>query len=194
MAPPAASRWLQTYYFARAAFSVAWVAAAFTIGKNSPPIAAVLLVAYPAWDAFANFVDARQSGGLSRNPPQALNVVVSVVTATAVAIALGHGMNAVLGVFGVWAGLSGLLQLATGLRRWKSLGGQWAMILSGAQSTLAAVFMFKDSFAPAAPSVTHVAPYAGFGAFYFLVSAVLLTVTLRRSGVSFESPDSIALP
>jgi hypothetical protein len=187
MARPAASRWLQSYYFARAAFSVAWVAAAFTIGKSSPPIAALLLVAYPAWDAFANVVDARQSGGLLRNPSQSLNVVVSVVTATAVAIALSHSMNAVLGVFGVWAGLSGILQLATGLRRWTSMGGQWAMILSGAQSALASVFMLKDSFASAAPSITRVAPYAGFGAFYFLVSAVLLTIALRRGSVSFGS-------
>src|ERR1700712_4442025 len=101
MTRSAASHWLRSYYFTRAAFSVAWVAAAFTIGK-SMPIAAVLLVAYPAWDALANFVDARQSGGISRNPSQALNVVVSVVTATAVAVALGHSMNAVLAVFGVW--------------------------------------------------------------------------------------------
>ena len=188
MARPAA-RWLRSYYFARAAFSIAWVAAAFTIGKSTPPIAAVLLVVYPAWDALANFVDARQSGGLSRSPSQSLNVVVSVVTAGAVAIALTHSMNAVLGVFGVWAGLSGILQLVTGLRRWKSLGGQWAMILSGAQSTLAAIFMFKDALAAAAPSITGVAPYAAFGAFYFLVSAVLLTVALGRGGVSFGSPE-----
>jgi uncharacterized membrane protein HdeD (DUF308 family) len=188
MTRSAASHWLRSYYFTRAAFSVAWVAAAFTIGK-SMPIAAVLLVAYPAWDALANFVDARQSGGISRNPSQALNVVVSVVTATAVAIALSHSMNAVLGVFGLWAGLSGILQLATGLGRWKSLGGQWAMILSGAQSALAAIFMFRDAMGAAAPSISRVAPYAGFGAFYFLVSAVLLTIALRRSETSFGSLD-----
>ena len=38
---------LRNYYFARAAFSTAWVAAAYTIGASVPAAAAVLLVAYP---------------------------------------------------------------------------------------------------------------------------------------------------
>jgi uncharacterized membrane protein HdeD (DUF308 family) len=33
-------------------------------------------------------------------------------------------------VFGVWAILSGLFQLITAVRRWKSHGAQWIMILS----------------------------------------------------------------
>lgn len=44
-------QWLKLYYFARTVFSAAWVAAAFTAGQHSWAIAAVLLVAYPAWDA-----------------------------------------------------------------------------------------------------------------------------------------------
>ena len=63
---PDTSRWLGSYYFLRAGISVAWVAAAFTVGKAMPPAAAALLVAYPAWDAVANVVDARRSGGLER--------------------------------------------------------------------------------------------------------------------------------
>ena len=96
------------------------------------------------------------------------------------AVALGEGMNAVLGVFGVWAGLAGILQLATAVRRWKSVGAQWAMILSGAQSALAGGFFLKQSFGAATPGITDIAPYAAFGAFYFLVSAVLLTISSRR--------------
>jgi ABC-type transport system involved in cytochrome bd biosynthesis fused ATPase/permease subunit len=60
-------RWLRLYYFARAAFSVLWVAAAFTLGQQTPSIAAVLLIVYPAWDALANTTDAAASGGLGRN-------------------------------------------------------------------------------------------------------------------------------
>ena len=102
------SRWLSSYYFLRAGVSVGWVAAAFTIGKAMPPAAAALLVAYPAWDAVANVVDARRSGGLAANPSQALNAAASTVVAVAVAVALGSGMHPVLAVFGVWAILSGL--------------------------------------------------------------------------------------
>ena len=45
--------WLTHYYFARTAFSVAWVTAAFTVAQHSPSVAAILLVVYPAWDADA---------------------------------------------------------------------------------------------------------------------------------------------
>jgi uncharacterized membrane protein HdeD (DUF308 family) len=177
---PDANRWLKSYYFTRAAVSVVWVAAAFTIGKSMAVVAGVLLLVYPAWDAAANLVDAQCNGGLKHNPTQALNTVVSGITTVAVAVALAMSMNAVLEVLGLWAALSGLLQLATGIRRWKSYGAQWAMILSGAQSVLAGVFFFKQANEPKAPSITDIAPYAAFGAFYFLVSALWLTVSDAR--------------
>jgi hypothetical protein len=175
------SRWLRSYYFLRAGISVGWVAAAFTVGKAMPPAAAVLLVAYPAWDAIANLIDARRSGGLAVNPSQALNAATSAVVALAVAVALGWSLHAVLAVFGVWAILSGLLQLATGVRRWKA-GAQWAMVLSGAQSALAGAHFILKARDSAGPGITDIAPYAGFGAFYFLVSAVWLTVARSREG------------
>lgn len=177
------SRWLSSYYFLRAGVSVGWVAAAFTIGKAMPPAAAALLVAYPAWDAVANVIDARRSGGLAANPSQALNAAASTVVAVAVAVALGSGMHAVLAVFGIWAILSGLLQLATGVRRWQA-GAQWAMALSGAQSALAGIhFIFKANGA-STPGITDIAPYAAFGAAYFLVSAVWLTVAQARKATT----------
>ncbi|WP_214472750.1 DUF308 domain-containing protein [Mesorhizobium sp. dw_380] len=174
-------QWLKFYYFARTAFSAVWVAAAFTVGQQSWVIAAVLLVAYPAWDAVANFVDASRSGGLGQNRTQAINLVVSMAATLAVVVALTMSMNFVLGVFGVWAILSGLLQLGTAVRRWKSYGAQWAMILSGGQSALAGTFFVVQARMPAPPSITNVAGYAAVGAFYFLVSAVWLSVSqLRR--------------
>lgn len=100
--PSQGNGWLKPYYFSRAAFSIVWVLAALTVGKNMPGVAAALLLLYPAWDAAANFVDARHHGGLRRNLPQSLNMIASTVTAAGVAIALGISMNAVLGVFGVW--------------------------------------------------------------------------------------------
>ena len=174
-------RWLKLYYFARTAFSAVWVAAAFTVGQHSLPIAAVLLIIYPAWDAAANYFDASRSGGLAQNCTQAINVVVSLATTLAVVVALQMSMNWVLAVFGAWAILSGLLQLGTAVRRWKSYGAQWAMILSGGQSALAGVFFIVQARMPMPPSITNVAGYAAVGAFYFLVSAVWLSVSELRS-------------
>ena len=175
-------RWLTTYYFARAAFSIVWVAAAFAVARDMPVLAGVLLILYPAWDAAANVEDARRNGGLRHNPTQALNAIVSATTTAAVAIALGMSMYAVLGVFGVWATLSGLFQLGTGLRRWKTVGAQWAMVLSGAQSAVVGGTFLVKANGSAVPGITDVAPYAGFGAFYFLVSALWIVVSDRRRG------------
>jgi hypothetical protein len=171
--------WLKTYYFARAAVSIAWVVAALALAAHSATVAACLLIAYPAWDALANLADGTRSGGLLRNRTQLANVGVSLAVAAAVWIALPD-MNHVLGVFGVWAILSGLLQLGTALRRWKLHGAQWAMVLSGAQSALAgAVFVFQTQ-TPVVPSIATVIGYAGFGAFYFLISALSLTFAASR--------------
>jgi len=178
------AQWLKQYYFLRAAFSVAWVIAAFTVAPSSAAIAATLLVAYPAWDAAANYLDALCSGGLNQNRTQALNVLVSVATTVAVVVALQVSMNWVLGIFGMWAILAGLLQLGTAVRRWRSYGAQWAMVLSGGQSALAGGFFIFQATMPAIPSIANVAGYAAVGALYFLVSAVWLTVSTWRRGAA----------
>ncbi len=175
-----AVNWLRNYYFTRAAFAVCWVAAAFTLGQSVPELAGVLLIFYPAFDAAANWLDAGRNGGLARNKTQAINLVVSALTAVSVATALCYGMNAVLAVIGAWASLAGILQLATALRRWKSYGAQWAMILSGAQSALVGAVFLKQATGPLTPTITTIAPYAAFGAFYFLISTIWLTFTAKR--------------
>jgi uncharacterized membrane protein HdeD (DUF308 family) len=174
------SGWLKRYYLTRFAFSTVWVALAFTVGRSSPGLGAVMLVAYPTWDALANFVDGQHSGGLAENKTQLLNFVVSLLTAIAVGVALGKSMNAVVIVFGLWAALSGLLQLATAVRRWKSFGAQWAMILSGAQSAVAGVLFVQRAGTPDISALETVAPYAAVGAFYFLVSGIWLVVSDAR--------------
>ncbi|WP_343612010.1 DUF308 domain-containing protein [Novosphingobium sp.] len=180
--PRADQSWLKSYYFLRFGVSTAWVVAAFTIARTAPTLAAIMLIAYPAWDAIANYVDASRSGGLARNKSQMLNFIVSVITAVAVAQALRQGMHAVLGVFGVWAVLSGLFQLVTAVRRRKAYGAQWAMILSGAQSGLAGGHMLSKAASVLPAGIADIAPYAAFGAFYFLVSALWLTISdARRS-------------
>lgn len=172
---------LARYYLVRAIVAAAWVVAAVAIGRSNATAAALLLVSYPAWDALANWFDAQNSGGLRTNPTQTFNVAVSLVAAIAVAIALRSSMNAVLAVFGIWASVAGLAQLLTGVRRWRRFGAQWAMILSGAQSTLAGVFFVTQAGGAKIPTILDVAPYAAFGAFYFLVSAALLMFANRRA-------------
>jgi uncharacterized membrane protein HdeD (DUF308 family) len=179
-APRGNEPWLKQYYFIRAAFSALWVAAALTAGRHSFAVATALLIIYPAWDAIANVIDAARSGGLAANRSQAINVAASSLMTMAVILALTMSMNWVLGAFGLWAIFSGLLQLGTAVRRWKTSGGQWAMILSGGQSSVAgALFIFQAQM-PQEPSISTVAGYAGVGAFYFLVSAIWLTIALSR--------------
>ncbi|SAK51600.1 membrane protein [Caballeronia pedi] len=168
-------RWLKHYYFTRTAVSVVWVALAFAVGLHSMASAAVLLVIYPAWDALANYVDMSRSGGSRNNRTQMINVAISAATTAAVVVALKTDTTWVLSVFGIWAVLSGLLQLATALRRWKRFGAQWAMILSGAQSALAGFLFIALAPAPLTLAISKVAGYAGVGAVYFLISAVWLS-------------------
>jgi len=52
--------------------------------------------------------------------------------------------------------------------------------LSGGQSSLVgALFIFQAQM-PQEPSISTVAGYAGVGAFYFLVSAIWLSIALSR--------------
>ncbi len=170
--------WLRKLYFIRAAFSFAWVALAFTVAKGSPVIASGLLIVYPAWDALANWVDARMTGGAKANPTQVLNVWMSALVTVAVAVSVGSHVRLILGSFGLVAIVAGLLQLATAIRRRKGNRGQWVMMLSGAQSALAGGF-FVAQQGSAAPVVQTFAGYAAVGAVYFLISG--LVILFRRA-------------
>lgn len=170
------SDWLKRYYGARALFSVIWVALAFSVGSSHPDIAAVLLVVYPLWDAAANVFDGKRNGGLRSNPTQLINAGISAIVTIAVATTVERDVHIAIGVIGVWAALSGILQLATGVRRWRETSAQWPQILSGAQSCLAAAHIIGQATDSSVRiGVTIVAPYAAFGALYFAISAALLT-------------------
>src|SRR5919106_1320796 len=95
------------------------------------------------------------------------------------ALALTSGIPAVLRVWGVWAVVAGIVQLVVAIRR-RRLGGQWAMIDSGAISVLAgASFVLMASSAGA--SLTNVAGYALLGGIFFLVSALRLGRSVGRN-------------
>ena len=83
--PSLRAAWLRKLYFVRAAFSFAWVALSLTLAKHSPVLATGLLIVYPAWDAVANLLDVRMTGGARANPAQALNIWISSLVTLAVA-------------------------------------------------------------------------------------------------------------
>jgi hypothetical protein len=170
--------WLRTLYFTRAAFSFAWVALAFTVAKGSPALASGLLIVYPAWDALANLLDARMTGGAKASPTQVLNAWMSGLVTVAVVASLVLELQIILAILGGWAIVAGLLQLATAIRRRKVDRGQWVMMLSGVQSALAGGF-FVAQQGSAAPVVQTFGGYAAVGAVYFLISG--LVISFRRS-------------
>jgi uncharacterized membrane protein HdeD (DUF308 family) len=170
---------LRNFYFLRAGIALCWCAVVLVAAQGSLLVAATLLVIYPAWDALANVLDARRSGGFATNPGQKFNAIVSTAAAVCMAVAFTLRGNAggVL-VFGAWALLAGLFQLAVGIRR-RKLGGQVFMMISGAQSALAGVIFSIQSFG-AAPTIKQLVPYAAFGGLYFLLSALWLTFRKAR--------------
>lgn len=84
-----------------------------------------------------------------------------------------------LRVWGAWAVVSGLIQLFVGVARW-SMGGQWAMILSGGISVLAGGSFIRGA-SQDDPSLTALAGYATLGGIFFLVSAIRLSRSTFRS-------------
>lgn len=174
---------LRNFYFLRAGAAFLWVALAVFLASSPMPVVGTLLVLYPAWDAVANVIDARRSGGLQINPGQKFNALTSIVTAICMALAFALRGNAggVL-IFGIWALLAGLFQLAVGIRR-RKLGGQVFMMISGAQSALAGIYFVVKSFG-AAPTIAQLAPYAAFGGLYFLLSALWLSFRRDRPAIA----------
>jgi hypothetical protein len=180
---------LRSLYLIRVAFSVVWVvlvlATCHSLKSADAPsvIAAVLLVAYPLWDAIATVLELRitgTSGALDR--VRVSNVALSVVAAVAMVIAAFATIRATLIVFGVWAFVSGAIQLALAIRRRRLVGAQWPMMLSGSISVLAGI-NFAATSGSASSGLSQVAGYSAFGAVWFLVAVV----ALRRS----RTPDAV---
>jgi uncharacterized membrane protein HdeD (DUF308 family) len=100
-------------------------------------------------------------------------MAVSAIAAVGIAVASAAGVADVLRVWGAWAIVSGLVQLLVGVAR-RSMGGQWAMILSGGISILAGASFFRGA-TQEDPSLTTLAGYAVLGGIFFLVSAIRLS-------------------
>ena len=165
---------LKALYFTRTLVQLAWAALLFATAAAHPAFVAALLVAYPLWDVTCTLYDLANSQADARaRTTQRVNVALGIATALAIGLtATSHPAYAVA-AFGAWALLAGLLQLVVGLVRRKSLGGQWAMILSGAQSTLAGGTFIAGGLS-GRMHARDLGGYAIFGAVYFLGAGLLL--------------------
>lgn len=174
------SRSLSKLYFIRASFSVVWVILVFAFAKDNQKFASFLFVIYPLWDAVATFLDIKSSSPGASKTPQYVNAVISVITTIAVVLALQKSIPDALIVFGIWAILTGLIQLILALKRRKEFGGQWPMIVSGGQSMLGGSSFIILAHAPTS-GINSLAGYAAFGAFYFLLAAFRLTKAIGKA-------------
>jgi uncharacterized membrane protein HdeD (DUF308 family) len=162
---------LRRLYLVRFGFALVWAILLFLTASNGSALTALLLVVYPVFDVAAAVVDVRaQRGGASRT--LVATITVSTLAAVGLAVALTSGIPAALRVWGAWAIVAGVLQLVVAVGR-RRLGGQWAMVVSGALSVVAGTAFVVQSFAPGASLVT-VAGYALLGGVFFLVSALRL--------------------
>lgn len=167
---------LRNLYFTRTVVQLAWAAAVFATITH-PVVGAALLVVYPLWDVACTFYDRHTQGA---NATQIFNIAAGLLTAAAMAATATTHPAYSIAAFGIWALAAGVLQLSAGLIRRKQLGGQWAMILSGAQSSIAGISFLLGGLSGKLHA-SNLAGYAIFGGVYFAVAGVLLARKLSAN-------------
>ncbi|MCS7476777.1 hypothetical protein ACFFQW_00745 [Umezawaea endophytica] len=170
---------LRRLYFVRFAFAIVWAGLLFATKAEVGALGIALVVIYPLFDVGAAVVDARSSRVTGSPVGLYVNIAISSLAAIGLAVAGASGVPAVLRVWGAWAIVSGLVQLAVALGR-RKMGGQWPMILSGGISVLAGGSFIAGASAPNAV-LTNVAGYAVLGGVFFLVSALRLGRSAKES-------------
>ncbi|MFJ6386847.1 DUF308 domain-containing protein [Streptomyces sp. NPDC091972] len=177
---------LRSLHLIRVVFSLIWVALVLTTSASlestdrPTAVAAVLLVVYPLWDVIATLLERRLAGTGSADHVSAVNMALGLATTVGMIVAVFASVGTALLVFGVWALLSGAVQLVVAVRRRRTVGAQWPMVVSGAQSVLAGATIAASS-GSATSGLSTVAGYSAFGAFWFLVSVIALSVRARRA-------------
>jgi len=169
---------LRRLYFARFAFALVWAASVVATVSALSPLSVALLVLYPVFDVAAAAVDARSAKDAKPFVGLYVNMAISLLAGVGLGFAASSGIPGILRVWGVWAIVSGLIQLAVGLVR-RRLGGQWPMIISGAISTVAGASFIVQAAQPNA-ALTTLAGYAALGGVFFLVSAVRLGRAIQK--------------
>ena len=177
------ARSLRKLYFVRTVFQAVWAGAVLATALTEPRVASILLIVYPLWDVACTLYDlsaARPTG--SARTFQIVNALMGFATALGMAGTVFSKPAYAIAIFGAWALGAGVLQLVAGLIRRKQLGGQWAMILSGAQSTAAGIGFVVGGLSGKFHA-KDLGGYAIFGAIYFLIGGILLSRKLSQGAV-----------
>jgi len=185
------SRALRRLYAVRFAFALIWAGVLLLLAPDTTgPLVSVLLVGYPLFDAAAVLWQLRSERD-SRKPKvtEWINVTVSVLVAVALAVASTVSLSAALVVWGVWAIGSGVPQLITAIRNRRS-GGQVPQMLSGGISVLAGGSFVVQGL-QGADNIANVGGYAALGGIFFLISAIRLSVMMRRNPASSPNPAHV---
>jgi uncharacterized membrane protein HdeD (DUF308 family) len=169
-------------FLIRGLVAIAW-AAVFAAVSDSvmtdvTVAAGILVVIYPLIDVAASLIDARSEHGSARRGLLA-GTAASLVAATALAVAATGTVADVLAVFGVWALLSGVVQVVVALRRRERFGSQWPMLLAGIGS-LGFGLAYVSASAGEDPVLSMLAIYGAGGGIDFVAQAWLLARRRRR--------------
>lgn len=162
---------LRNLYFVRTLVQIVWASIVISTAATQPKLGGGLLILYPLWDVACTFYDLNSDAGA--RGLQLLNALLGLLTAVGIGLTVFTQPIYAVAVFGVWALVAGLLQLAAGVQRRKEIGGQWPMILSGAQSTAAGAAFILGGLAGKL-HIQDLGGYAVFGAIYFLIGGILL--------------------
>lgn len=174
------SQALRRLYVIRFAFAIVWAGLLFATSTMAGPLLTALLVIYPLFDAGAVLRQLRVERDAQRSKvTEWINVVVSVIVAIALGIASTVSIAAALAVWGAWAIGSGIPQLITAIRNRRS-GGQVAQMLSGGISVPAGGAFLAQGL-QGAGNIAGVGGYAILGGVFFLISAIRLSLVLRKT-------------
>ncbi|MFC6644768.1 hypothetical protein ACFQBQ_04005 [Granulicella cerasi] len=170
---------LRNLYLTRTMVQLLWAAVIIRSASTNFALGAALMIAYPLWDVACTLYDLKRASSQSSTSTLIVNVIAGVLTAIGIGLtAFNHPAYAVA-IFGAWALAAGLLQLAVGILRRKTSGGQWPMILSGAQSGIAGVSFILGGLHEKL-HYKDIGGYAIFGAAYFALSAIFLSRSIQR--------------
>jgi uncharacterized membrane protein HdeD (DUF308 family) len=162
---------------ARAAAALLWAAAlVIAVGGDMPSTGAdlslgvaALLASYPLIDVLASLAGAASSTPSSRT--LRINAGISALAAVAIGVtAFASTAGATLIAFGLWASVSGAIQLATAIHRRRTEGRQLPMIVSGGLSTIAGITFIAASGMDEA-KLTTIGGYMALGALLYLLWA-----------------------
>jgi uncharacterized membrane protein HdeD (DUF308 family) len=162
----------QRLFLVRGLVAIAWAVVFAVTADDLTTGVGVLIVLYALIDAVASQIDARGQQGSARRLLE-LNALVSVVAAVGLGIAAAGDKGDVLAVFGAWALLTGVAQIAVAVRRRRMLGRQWPLLLAGGGSTFFGVAFLIMSGA-ADTKLEMIAVYAAGGGVEFVIQAWLL--------------------